>query len=239
MTVEADGGVQITYLPEMLEGQVAILSAGLLNASESLAVLDALKASALFREDQYSYVLYPNKSLPRFLDKNNIDPKALAGSALLTKLVEDGNADIVTQDCLGGHHFNGNFNNVKALRAALANLPSPYDALVESDQKDVEAIYEGIFNHKAFTGRSGTFFGYEGLGSITGTWSPSCVWRHLRSQRPRWNATRRLKWWGVCSTTISKSTQGSARTSRPNSTALSQPTHTRTRQEAKAPNSLA
>ena len=166
MTVEADGGVQITYLPEMLEGQVAVLSAGLLDASESLAVLDALKASALFREDQYSYVLYPNKSLPRFLDKNNIDPKTLAGSALLTKLVEDGNADIVTQDCLGGHHFNGNFNNVKALRAALANLPSSYDAVVASDQKDVEAIYEGIFNHKAFTGRSGTFFGYEGLGSI-------------------------------------------------------------------------
>ena len=166
MTVEADGGVEITYLPEMLEGQVAVLSAGLLDASESLAVLDALKASALFREDQYSYVLYPNKSLPRFLDKNNIDPKALAGSALLTKLVEDGNADIVTQDCLGGYHFNGNFNNVKALRAALANLPASYDALVASDQKDVEAIYEGIFNHKAFTGRSGTFFGYEGLGSI-------------------------------------------------------------------------
>ncbi len=27
-------------------------------------------------------------------------------------------------------------------------------------------IFEGIFDHKSFTGRSGTFFGYEGLGSI-------------------------------------------------------------------------
>ena len=27
-------------------------------------------------------------------------------------------------------------------------------------------IFEGVFNHKAFTGRSGTFYGYEGLGSI-------------------------------------------------------------------------
>ncbi len=27
-------------------------------------------------------------------------------------------------------------------------------------------IFEEIFNHKSFTGRSGTFFGYEGLGSI-------------------------------------------------------------------------
>ena len=166
MTVESDGGVQITHLPEMLEGQVAVLSAGLLDASESLAVLDALKASALFREDQYSYVLYPNKTLPRFLDKNNIDPAAVKSSALLSKLVEDGNTDIVTKDCLGGFHFNGNFHNVKALRAALAKLPAAYDDLVASGQREAEAIYEGIFNHKAFTGRSGTFFGYEGLGSI-------------------------------------------------------------------------
>ena len=28
------------------------------------------------------------------------------------------------------------------------------------------AIFEEVFNHKAFTGRSGTFYGYEGLGSI-------------------------------------------------------------------------
>ena len=166
MTVEADGGVDITYLPEMLEGQVAVLSSGLLDAKESLEVLDALKASALFREDQYSYVLYPNKDLPRFLDKNNLDPKAVADSALLTQLLADGNQDIVTQDCLGGYHFNGNFHNVKALRAALKELPAAYDALVAKDQQGVEAIYEGIFNHKAFTGRSGTFFGYEGLGSI-------------------------------------------------------------------------
>ena len=26
--------------------------------------------------------------------------------------------------------------------------------------------FEDIFNHKSFTGRSGTFYGYEGLGSI-------------------------------------------------------------------------
>ena len=90
----------------------------------------------------------------------------LAGSTLLTQLVEDGNADIVTKDCLGAFHFNGNHNNVNSLRAALRALPSQYDNLVASDQKQIEAIYEGIFNHKSFTGRSGTFFGYEGLGSI-------------------------------------------------------------------------
>ena len=166
VTVQSDGGLDITYLPEMLEGQVAVLSSGLLDAEESLSVLDALKASALFREDQYSYILYPNKSLPRFLEKNNIDQDVVAKSPLLSTLVADGNSDIVTQDCNGGYHFNGNFNNVNALRAALKTLPDSYQPLVGAHQSEVEAAYEGIFNHKAFTGRSGTFFGYEGLGSI-------------------------------------------------------------------------
>ena len=166
VTVQPDGGLDITYLPEMLEGQVAVLSAGLLDAEESLGVLDALKASALFREDQYSYILYPNKSLPRFLEKNNIDQDVVAQSPLLSKLVADGNSDVVTQDCNGAFHFNGNFNNVNALRAALKTLPDSYQSLVAAHQTEVEAAYEAIFNHKAFTGRSGTFFGYEGLGSI-------------------------------------------------------------------------
>lgn len=166
VTVQSDGGLDITHLPEMLEGQVAVLSAGLLDAEDSLDVLDALKASALFREDQYSYILYPNKSLPRFLEKNNIEPEVVAKSPLLSKLVADGNADIVTQDCNGGFHFNGNFNNVKALRASLKGLPDAYQSLVSAHQTEVEVAYEAIFNHKAFTGRSGTFFGYEGLGSI-------------------------------------------------------------------------
>lgn len=166
MTVTEDKGVAISYLPEMLEGQVAVLSSGYLDTEASLAVLDALKASKLFREDQYSYVLYPNKTLPRFLEKNNISPVEVSKSELLSKLVLEGNRDIILKDCEGGYHFNGNFKNIRFLRDALNNLPNHYQSLVENEQPKIEAIYEQIFNHKAFTGRSGTFFGYEGLGSI-------------------------------------------------------------------------
>ena len=166
MTVVDQDSISITHLPEMLEGQVAALSSGYLSAEESLEVLDALKASALFREDQYSYVLYPNKTLPRFLNKNNIDAQTLDRVKLLSQLVSEGNMDIITKDCLGGYHFNGNFNNVNYLRAALAKLPQEYQMLVEQEGKQIESIYESLFNHKEFTGRSGTFFGYEGLGSI-------------------------------------------------------------------------
>ena len=43
-----------------------------------------------------SYILYPNKDLPCFLDKNNVDA-AVQGSKLLSTLVAAGNGDIVTQ----------------------------------------------------------------------------------------------------------------------------------------------
>ncbi len=58
-----ESSISIDRLPEMLEGQVAVLSSGFLNNHESLNVLDSLKASELFWDDQYSYILYPNKKI--------------------------------------------------------------------------------------------------------------------------------------------------------------------------------
>jgi len=45
-------------------------------------------------------------------------------------------------------------------------LPSEFNSLKDRESKLLFEIFENIFNHKAFTGRSGTFYGYEGLGSI-------------------------------------------------------------------------
>lgn len=166
MTLSPTDEVQLSYLAEMLEGQVAVLSAGLLTTEESLAVLDALKASALFRPDQYSYILYPNKTLPRFVDKNTLPKSAVEQSILLQQLVADGNRQIVERDSRGDYHFNGNFNNVDSLKAALKELPDQYQKQIAIEQQGLENLYEEVFDHKSFTGRSGTFFGYEGLGSI-------------------------------------------------------------------------
>lgn len=166
MTIENDNEVSISYLPEMLEGQVAALSSGYLSPEQALALLDGLKASSLFRPDQYSYILYPNKELPRFLDKNNISKEAVNSSELLRQLITDGELSIVEVDVNGDCHFNGNFNNAEVLKEALSNLDEKYVDLVEKDKKKLLDIYEDIFDHKSFTGRSGTFFGYEGLGSI-------------------------------------------------------------------------
>ena len=166
MTIENTDEVSISYLSEMLEGQVAALSSGYLTPTQALDLLDGLKASALFRPDQYSYILYPNKNLPRFTKKNNIPSEKVETSKLLKELVAAGNKQLIEKDVLGNYHFNGNFNNANSVKEALASLPEDYKELVIKESDAVLDIFEEIFDHKSFTGRSGTFFGYEGLGSI-------------------------------------------------------------------------
>jgi hypothetical protein len=122
----------------------------------------------LYRADQNSYILYPNKKLPKFLEKNTIPKDKVEKSSLLKKLLENGNLQLINQDIKGGYHFNGNFHNANDLKEALAQLSNhqEYKELVETETSTVLQIFEDVFNHKAFTGRSGTFYGYEGLGSI-------------------------------------------------------------------------
>lgn len=167
MTLENEEEVSVSHLSEMLEGQVAVLSSGSLSFEEALALLDGLKNSELFRGDQYSYILYPNKNLPRFTEKNIIPKTSFSTSALLKELVNKGNMEVVQQDIRGDYHFNGNFKNASDLSDALESLSqTAYASLSKADKDKVLQIFEEIFDHKSFTGRSGTFFGYEGLGSI-------------------------------------------------------------------------
>ncbi|MBL7693206.1 MAG: hypothetical protein JNK91_00075 [Ferruginibacter sp.] len=158
--------LHVSYLEEMLEGQVAALSTGALSATESLRLLDALRQSSLYRSDQNSYTLYPNKNLPGFLEKNNIPVAAAEGSKLLQRLLADGNTSVAEKDCKGQWHFNGNFRNAGDLKAALENLAPDYLPLAQAEENRLLELFEEIFHHRQFTGRSGTFFAYEGLGSI-------------------------------------------------------------------------
>ena len=161
-----DNEISINRLSEMLEGQVGILSSGYLSDDESLSVLDSLKSSSLFWDEQYSYILYPNKDLLGFLDKNIIPENELNKSSLLTLLVKDGNNQIVVKDIDNKYHFNGLFHNASYLISELENLPSEYIKLAKEETNIILEIFEHVFDHKSFTGRSGTFYGYEGLGSI-------------------------------------------------------------------------
>ncbi len=57
---------KVSYLDEMLEGQVSILSSGLLSPQEALDLLRCLRKSSLYRADQHSYILYPDRNPPSF-----------------------------------------------------------------------------------------------------------------------------------------------------------------------------
>ena len=157
----------VRRLYEMLEGQVAVLSSGYLSAAESLALLRALKSSAIYRAAQHSYLLYPDRDLPRFVERNNIPPQDLAKLPLLQKLLSDGNGQLVERDVLGAVHFHSSVTNGRDLERILESLPAQaYGPLVKREAALILALFERLFDHESFTGRSGTFFGYEGLGCI-------------------------------------------------------------------------
>lgn len=165
--VASPDGIAVNRLNEMLEGQVAMLSSGLLGAAEIADLLDALRSSALYRADQNSYILYPDRELPHFLDKNVVSADDAAGSGLLAAMLERGDTRIVGRDVDGGVYFNAAFRNADYLDEALTAVgESEYGALVEQNRERVLGIYEAVFQHASFTGRSGTFYKYEGLGSI-------------------------------------------------------------------------
>ncbi|NIM92592.1 MAG: hypothetical protein GTO18_02610 [Anaerolineales bacterium] len=159
---------EIGYLDEMLEGQVAILSSGLLTPREALALLYKLRESALYRADQNSYILYPDRDLPSFMVKNLIPPEQAWEIDLVQVLVSDNERSLIVQDENGDFHFNGIFRNASDVQQALEHLgrQESYSSLVEADGEKILALFEEVFHHESFTGRSGRFFAYEGLGSI-------------------------------------------------------------------------
>ncbi len=162
LMTSGEKAVSVEPLYEMLEGQVAALSADHLTAAESVQVLDALRKSAMYRADQHSYTLYPNKALPGFLEKNTVSAGHMARYDRIKKYMDQGVPGILDKDIRGHYHFNGNFKNAADLQVALDAATH----LSAGEKAELLALFEELFHHKAFTGRSGTFFGYEGLGSI-------------------------------------------------------------------------
>jgi hypothetical protein len=157
-----DEGYTVEHLPEMLEGQVAVLSSGYLGAIESLDLLNALESSRIYRSDQNSFMLYPYRKLPPFSEKNFIEDMVVQGSEWMKSQIETGVRDFIEEDVNGHVHFNGRFRNAGELRIALGQergiAPGEIDALC--------GVFEDLFEHRQFTGRSGAMYKYEGLGCI-------------------------------------------------------------------------
>jgi hypothetical protein len=150
----------------MLEGQVAILSSGMLSGQESLELLDSLRNSRLYRCDQQSYILYPDRELPGFLEKNTVTAEQIRDIPLLLELASVQDKSLIIVDEAGNYHFSGHIHNAKDVKRVLTKLQSQYAGLIKTDTDKILALFENVFHHDEFTGRSGTFFAYEGLGSI-------------------------------------------------------------------------
>ena len=140
----------VDRLGPMLEGQVAVLDSGLLGDGEAVALLRALRSSDLYRADQRSYLLYPDRTLTPFLERNTI-----AGAPPIP------DPGLFVQDREGAWHFQADLSTMADVnrRLQLADA-SPGEAA------RVRELWRATFSHDQFTGRSGTFFAFEGLGSI-------------------------------------------------------------------------
>ncbi|MEH6452360.1 MAG: hypothetical protein V7782_04885 [Psychromonas sp.] len=160
------GSVSVKELYPMLEGQVAVLSSGVLSSQQAVDLLDKLYASEMFREDQQSFMLYPDRDLTRFENKNKLSASRVNDNALLKEMAEKGDTRLVEIDADGCYHFNADFENAGFLLTAIDKVKLDYPQVAEVSITDILSSYEAVFNHQAFTGRSGTMFGYEGLGSI-------------------------------------------------------------------------
>jgi hypothetical protein len=168
LDVREPGVAKVGHLYEMLEGQVAVLSAGLLEPLEIQSLLAALFESKIYRPDQQTFMLYPNRKLRGFLEKNLVDEGQIRANLLLAKLIDGGDRRIVIEDTCGHFRFAPNLRNAADLRAALEALAAEesWSELVKTHGERTLETYEDVFGHRFFTGRSGAMYGYEGLGSV-------------------------------------------------------------------------
>jgi hypothetical protein len=167
------GAASVEPLYEMLEGQVAALSSGAVGSDRAVALLEALFDSEMYRADVDTFMLYPDRDLPSFLDKNRIPSEALESIPLLKRMLEEGDQAIVLRDDDGCYRFDSDLSSSSELAARLDEAVAAYGEDARRARQPALELYEQVFNHKAFTGRSGTMFGFEGLG---------CVYWHMVSK---------------------------------------------------------
>jgi hypothetical protein len=158
----------VEHLNLMLEGQVAGLSSGLLEPAQALALLQALRHSDLFRADQHSYLLYPDREVAPFLSRNTLPADWEKRIPSLATLIKGGWREIVTLTENGTAHFQADLANAAGLEQRLERLAEDarWKPAIGQDRAALLDLWENVFQHSAFTGRSGSMFAFEGLGSI-------------------------------------------------------------------------
>ena len=152
----------------MLEGQVSALSSGKVEPKNAIKMLNALFESDMYQKEQNSFMLYPRKDLKRFLEKNIIPKEIVNESNLFKALIKRNNTDIIYKDSSGKYRFNDSLINSNYLKAELDKLSETEELrqIMIDEESEILHHYIIVFDHQNYTGRSGTMYGYEGIGSI-------------------------------------------------------------------------
>ena len=164
----SDHEVHIQRLSIMLEGQVAALDAQVLRPDEAASLVNSMYASPLYREDQKTFLLYPDKTLSDFEARNCVSAASAMHIGAVRQWIESNDTRIMAADLTGTLHFNADLKNAEVLDDRLNELePEPdWTPISDADRVALLDLYERTFNHSAFTGRSASMYGYEGLGCV-------------------------------------------------------------------------
>tara|TARA_A100001011_G_C14239789_1_gene812704 strand:- start:16 stop:1572 length:1557 start_codon:yes stop_codon:yes gene_type:complete len=148
--------IDISYQKLMLEGQVAVLGSNKLNLKETVSLVDNLFTSSLYREDQDSFILYPNKLDFNFLERNIVSKK------YNNYIDKNKFTKVFIKDINSQYRFNSSIRNEFELKTFLEKESIKDDNTVDV----ILEIYNNTFAHKKYMGRSESMFGYEGINSI-------------------------------------------------------------------------
>ncbi|MCL2604375.1 MAG: hypothetical protein FWD90_07845 [Defluviitaleaceae bacterium] len=156
-----ESGLEIAPMFLMLEGQTAVLGSGKLNAEDALALTQAMEASDLFNPQAKQFFLYPMKTLKSFLERNTIPSYMVTKSPFLVSLLNQGHEGFIVKDAAGQARFHHTIRQSRDVDQWLNALKTP-----PQDAAYIRELYEHVFAHKQFTGRSGIMYKYEGIGCI-------------------------------------------------------------------------
>ena len=154
------------------------------------AVLRALRASELYRADQNSYLLYPDRDLPSVPERNTIAGAAAARRPAALRRATPAAAGTSRPTCETPHDVAARLDAMDVDAAASATAASWTSGSRPSTTASSRAAAAPSSCSKAWA-------------ASTGTWSPSCCWRSRsatrraepsrRGRRGRSGAGRRLR----------------------------------------------
>jgi hypothetical protein len=116
----------------------------------------------LYRPDQHTFLLYPDHRLPSYWDKNAVPESSLGDAA---RALLDADAGVLYRDVEGVVRFDASASSARDVEALLDAVGGGL-GFGAAERSEILNLYEEVFHHAAFTGRSGTMYRYEGLGSV-------------------------------------------------------------------------